>query len=139
MNSQTVVMCVVALILGMLLAHMLKDVCGCKTVEGTESAPGTEGACCSDDNDCRSGNCDSDKDSNKYCKKFKGLGSCTKPTVSQVQSWNARTMHKQIKGACCYMDANCGPNLTCTPNNDCAEILENWSGAGICSPSTKPP
>jgi len=45
MNSQTVVMCVVALILGMLLAHMLKDVCGCKTVEGTESAPGTEGAC----------------------------------------------------------------------------------------------
>ena len=34
MNSQTVVMCVVALLLGMLLAHMLKDVCGCKTVEG---------------------------------------------------------------------------------------------------------
>jgi hypothetical protein len=27
-------MCVVALILGMLLANMLKSVCGCKTVEG---------------------------------------------------------------------------------------------------------
>tara|TARA_A100001015_G_C15021592_1_gene728288 strand:- start:1447 stop:2025 length:579 start_codon:yes stop_codon:yes gene_type:complete len=36
MNSETIVYCVVALILGMLLAHMLKDVCGCKTVEGTE-------------------------------------------------------------------------------------------------------
>ena len=28
------IMCVVALILGMLMFHMLKDVCGCKTVEG---------------------------------------------------------------------------------------------------------
>jgi len=34
MNSQTIVMCVVALILGMLLANMLKSVCGCKVVEG---------------------------------------------------------------------------------------------------------
>ena len=35
MNSETIVYCVVALILGMLMAHMLKSVCGCKTVEGT--------------------------------------------------------------------------------------------------------
>ena len=35
MNSQTIVMCVVAFLIGMLLAHMLKNVCGCKTVEGT--------------------------------------------------------------------------------------------------------
>jgi len=34
MNSQTIVMCVVSLILGMLLANMLKSVCGCKLVEG---------------------------------------------------------------------------------------------------------
>lgn len=34
MNSQTIVMCVVALLLGMLLANMLKSVCGCKTIEG---------------------------------------------------------------------------------------------------------
>ena len=34
MNSQTIVMCVVALLLGMLLANMLKSVCGCKVVEG---------------------------------------------------------------------------------------------------------
>ena len=34
MNSETIVMCVVALLLGMLLANMLKSVCGCKTVEG---------------------------------------------------------------------------------------------------------
>ena len=34
MDSKTIVMCVVALILGMLLANMLKSVCGCKTVEG---------------------------------------------------------------------------------------------------------
>ena len=34
MKSETIVYCVVALILGMLLAHMLKSVCGCKVVEG---------------------------------------------------------------------------------------------------------
>ena len=34
METETIVMCVVALILGMLLANMLKSVCGCKTVEG---------------------------------------------------------------------------------------------------------
>ena len=34
MNSETIVYCVVALLLGMLLANMLKNVCGCKTIEG---------------------------------------------------------------------------------------------------------
>ena len=34
MDSQTILMCVVALVLGMLLANMLKSVCGCKVVEG---------------------------------------------------------------------------------------------------------
>lgn len=38
MNSETIVMCVVALILGMLLANMLKSVCGCKVVEGQTTA-----------------------------------------------------------------------------------------------------
>ena len=32
MNSQTIVMCVVALILGILLANMLKNICGCNKV-----------------------------------------------------------------------------------------------------------
>jgi hypothetical protein len=32
MKTETIVMCVVALLLGMLLANMLKSVCGCKTV-----------------------------------------------------------------------------------------------------------
>jgi hypothetical protein len=34
MDTKTIVYCVVALILGMLMANMLKNVCGCKTVEG---------------------------------------------------------------------------------------------------------
>jgi len=34
MNNQTIIMCVVSLVLGMLLFHMLKGVCGCKVVEG---------------------------------------------------------------------------------------------------------
>lgn len=34
MNNQTIVCCVVALLLGMLLANMLQNVCGCKVVEG---------------------------------------------------------------------------------------------------------
>jgi hypothetical protein len=36
MNTEQILMCVVALILGMLLANMLKSVCGCKVVEGQE-------------------------------------------------------------------------------------------------------
>ena len=38
MNTQTILMCVVAIILGMLLANMLKNVCGCKVVEGQGNA-----------------------------------------------------------------------------------------------------
>ena len=37
MNKQTIVCCVVALLLGMLLANMLKNVCGCKLTEGQET------------------------------------------------------------------------------------------------------
>ena len=36
MNSEQILMYVVALILGMLLANMLKGVCGCKVVEGQD-------------------------------------------------------------------------------------------------------
>lgn len=43
MKTVTIVMCVVALILGMLMFHMLKGVCGCGVV--VEGAQGT----CSDD------------------------------------------------------------------------------------------
>ena len=39
MKTETIVYCVVALILGMLLAHMLKNVCGCKVVEGHAHPP----------------------------------------------------------------------------------------------------
>jgi len=34
MKTEQIVMCVVFLLLGMLLANMLKSVCGCKVVEG---------------------------------------------------------------------------------------------------------
>ena len=39
MNSETIVYYVVALLLGMLLSHMLKSVCGCKVVEGQHHHP----------------------------------------------------------------------------------------------------
>ena len=39
MNSEQIFMYVVALILGMLLADMLKGVCGCKVVEGQFNTP----------------------------------------------------------------------------------------------------
>lgn len=37
MNTEQILMCVVALVLGMLLANMLKNVCGCKVVEGQQA------------------------------------------------------------------------------------------------------
>ena len=36
MNSETIIYCIFAVILGMLVFHMLKNVCGCKVVEGLE-------------------------------------------------------------------------------------------------------
>jgi len=39
MKTDQIVMCVVALLLGMLLANMLKNVCGCKVVEGQGNSP----------------------------------------------------------------------------------------------------
>lgn len=43
MNNQTIVCCVVALLLGMLLANMLKSVCGCKLTEGQDGPPHGKG------------------------------------------------------------------------------------------------
>ena len=37
MKTDQIVMCVVALLLGMLLANMLQNVCGCKVVEGAQN------------------------------------------------------------------------------------------------------
>jgi hypothetical protein len=37
MGTDQIMYCIVALILGMLLANMLKSVCGCKVVEGFSS------------------------------------------------------------------------------------------------------
>ena len=39
MKTETIVCCVVALLLGMLLANMLKNVCGCKVFEGQGLPP----------------------------------------------------------------------------------------------------
>ena len=43
MNLETIVYCIFAFLLGMLLAHMLKDVCGCKVVEGSDDTDGNAG------------------------------------------------------------------------------------------------
>lgn len=42
MNTQTIFMCVVALLIGMLVANMLQNVCGCKKVEGFASGSADE-------------------------------------------------------------------------------------------------
>ena len=47
MNSDQILMYVFSLILGMLLANMLKGVCGCKVVEGQQAPP----ACTPDQQD----------------------------------------------------------------------------------------
>ena len=51
MDSKTIVMCVVAFLLGMLMANMLKSVCGCKVVEGQEVSP-CDSACETTKNNC---------------------------------------------------------------------------------------
>lgn len=34
MNNETIIICIVAFLLGMLITNMLKNICGCKTIEG---------------------------------------------------------------------------------------------------------
>ena len=46
MNNEQILMCVVALVLGMLLANMLKSVCDCKVVEGQGGDPVRRGGRC---------------------------------------------------------------------------------------------
>ena len=40
MNTQTIFMCVVALLIGMLVANMLQNVCGCSKIEGFSGSGG---------------------------------------------------------------------------------------------------
>jgi len=54
MDTKTIVICVVALLLGMLIANMLKDVCGCKNVEGTGNE-NKDAHKCSNWDDCNKG------------------------------------------------------------------------------------
>ena len=42
MKTEQILMCLFALILGMLIANMLKDVCGCNIVEGAEAGEKAE-------------------------------------------------------------------------------------------------
>ena len=44
MGTDQIMCCIVALILGMLMANMLKNVCGCKTVEGLDGGTKNEGS-----------------------------------------------------------------------------------------------
>ena len=46
MNTEQILMYVIALILGMLLANMLKNVCGCKLMEGHNDTSGNNAQSC---------------------------------------------------------------------------------------------
>jgi len=80
MNNEQILMCVVALILGMLLANMLKSVCGCKVVEGQFT--------CSADADCFSHfddlECPQPPDGLMMCDAFKQCR-CFQPNEAQLQ------------------------------------------------------
>ena len=67
MNTEQILMCVVALILGMLLANMLKSVCGCKVVEG-------QGQCMSVSQ--------SDAEAGIFCSDKETLFDCAAPAAS---------------------------------------------------------
>ena len=73
-------MCIVALILGMLMFHMLKNVCGCKTVEGVTTPT------CGKPND----KCDTDADCCSYVK-FKKLHNDIGPIANKtvMSNWSA--------------------------------------------------
>jgi hypothetical protein len=69
MKTETIVYCVVALLLGMLLANMLKNVCGCKNVvEGMDLLLyKTSGACCNISGGCGFTGLECDHDATSAC------------------------------------------------------------------------
>ena len=122
MNSETVVMCVVALILGMLLAHMLKSVCGCKVVEGLSI-----GSCCWSDGDCGDagghGYCKK-ASNNESCAEIDALGTCVATAKEAGYDWEGPGPYrKQGLDGCCFSDDNCHLLLECVPYSPCAEAL----------------
>ena len=113
MNSETVVMCVVALILGMLLANMLKNVCGCKVVEGKTS--------CNKNDDCPGAFTCID---NKYC----GIEAIEQAIDRQrVARFKKHIHHYDDQGRLADDDGN----IICEDDDDCGHDVCN--NEGVCS------
>ena len=69
MGTDQIMYCIVALILGMLLANMLKSVCGCKVVEGHTGGActaGADGNVCQHDGSATGGDCGCDCEGTGY-------------------------------------------------------------------------
>ena len=68
-GTDQIMYCIVALILGMLLANMLKSVCGCKVVEGHTGGActaGADGNVCQHDGSATGGDCGCDCEGTGY-------------------------------------------------------------------------
>ena len=97
MNTQTIFMCVVALLIGMLVANMLQNVCGCKKVEGfkeiDESRGGTSyrallGNFIDDNQDDEDNSCGGSPQNFGSLPAVRALNdlkrSCTNPTITDM-------------------------------------------------------
>jgi len=74
MGTDQIMCCIVALILGMLMANMLKNVCGCKTVEGQPRILSEGGTQC--EGPANPNNCFTGSPKNCKARKEKWDGSC---------------------------------------------------------------
>ena len=82
MDTKNIVMCVFALILGMLLADMLKNVCGCKNVVEGACGPLTGGTNFTPYTGCTSGERNPDSD----CPVARDEGACDATAVAEPGS-----------------------------------------------------
>jgi len=118
-------MCVVAFLIGMLLAHMLKNVCGCKDViEGTQETepsghPGDEGEGPSDTSDDDSSSAQVEKAS-PTCKDWAAQFGLFGNVCGEID-----VLKKHLENITCE-------NGTCTANDCCERYLPNtcanWAG-----------
>ena len=118
------IMCIVALILGMLIADMLKNVCGCKTVEG-HSGDYTHG-CPNEGDGAGSLKCDYGQGPNDTC------------TDCVSCDWDQQTYsNSTTNGVCMHCPVGFAPNAHQTKCGTCPDPL-GFSFMEIIGPDTDP-
>ena len=153
LDNQTIMMVVVAIVLGMLVANMVKDVCGCKVVEGQRPA-GFVACTETGDPNCRwlsnsmvkSGTCDVDptgrRDNvlNRSCMNGTLLSPWNNVWQTKVTIGNTPSPNNWMESVCCGKPSESLPSqlvdgCVTTPASltYTGSAVNNWVNQSVCN------